>query len=83
MIMKYAVKLRETLTRTVIVEAEDYLEAEDKVADAYYRGDIQLHADNSAVDLELDNDTEEQINIFGKEEFESLEVSEELRERKE
>lgn len=76
--MKYAVKLTEYLVRTVVVEAEDYLEAEDKVANAYYKGDLQLHADNSAVDLELENDTENYIEIFGEEEFQLMEVSEEL-----
>lgn len=76
--MKYAIKVTEFLVRTVIVEAEDYLEAEDKVANAYYKGDLQLHADNSAVDLELENDTENYIEIFGEEEFKLMEVSEEL-----
>ena len=78
-IMKIAVKVRETLTRTVVVEAGSYLEAEDIVADAYYNGNLQLHADNSAVDLELENDTDNYIEIFGEEEFYSMEVSEELR----
>lgn len=76
--MKIAVKVRETLTRVVVVEAEDYMEAEDKVADAYYKGNLQLHADNSAVDLELENDTDNYIEIFG-EEFDTMEVTEELR----
>lgn len=77
--MKIAVKVRETLTRVVVVEAGSYIEAEDKVADAYYKGNLQLHADNSAVDLELENDTDNYIEIFGEEEFYSMEVSEELR----
>lgn len=77
--MKYAIKLTEYLVRTVVVEAEDYLEAEDKVANAYCKGDLQLHADNSAVDLGLENDTENYIEIFGDEEFQLMEVSEELR----
>lgn len=77
--MKYAIKVTEFLVRTVVVEAEDYLEAEDKVANAYYKGNLQLNADNSAVDLELENDTENYIEIFGEEEFKSMEVSEELR----
>ena len=76
--MKYAIKVREILTRTIIVEADDHLEARDKVEDAYYKGDLQLYADNSAVDLELENDTENYIEIFGEEEFKSMEVSEEL-----
>ena len=76
--MKYAIKVTELLVRTVVVEAEDYLEAEDKVANAYYKGNLQLNADNSAVDLELENDTENYIEIFGEEEFKSMEISKEL-----
>ena len=72
--MKYAVKMIETLTRTVVVEADDYLKAEEKVADAYYRGWLQLHADNSAVDLELDNDTENYMELFGPELWRDMEV---------
>lgn len=76
--MKYAVKVRETLTRVVIVEADDYLEARDKVEDAYYRVDLELNADNSAVDLELENDTDNYIEMFGEEEFQLMEVSDEV-----
>lgn len=76
---KYAIKVRETLTRVVIVEADDYLEARDKVEDAYYKGNLQLYADNSAVDLELENDTDNYIEIFGAEEFKLMEVSDELK----
>ena len=54
------------------------MEAEDIVADAYYNGNLQLRADNSAVNLELENDTENYIEIFG-EEFETMEITEELR----
>ena len=56
--MKYAVKIVETLTKVEIVEAEDWLAAQDKVSDAYYNGDIILSADNSSVDMELENDSE-------------------------
>ena len=56
--MKYAVKIVETLIKVEIVEAEDWLEAQDKVSDAYYNGDIILSADNSSVDMELENDSE-------------------------
>ena len=72
--MNFAVKMTESLVRTVVVEADTYEQAEEKVSDAYYNGNIQLHADNSAVDLELENDTDNYIEIFGKEEFESMEV---------
>ena len=76
--MKYAIKVTELLTRTVIVEADTYDEAEDKVADAFYKGALVLHEDNSAVDLNCDNDTGNYIEIFGKEIFEQMEVSWEL-----
>lgn len=76
--MKYAVKVREILTRVVIVEADDYLEARDKVEDAYYRVDLELNADNSAVDLELENDTDNYIEMFGEKEFQLMEVSDEI-----
>ena len=77
--MKYAIRLEETLTRTVIVEAEDYLAAEDKVADAYYKGDLQLHADNSSCDLELSNETKTYLDIFGEDEFGEMEVCNEIK----
>lgn len=72
---KYALKITETYTRTVVVEVEDeqdYLTAEDKCAEAYYAGTITLNADNSAVDVEIENDTENYLEIFGKEEFEKM-----------
>lgn len=56
--MKYAVKIIETLTKVEIVEADNWLEARDKVEDAYYNEDIILDADNSTVDMELENDSE-------------------------
>lgn len=76
--MKYAIKVTELLTRTVVVEADTYDEAEDKIADAFNNGALVLHEDNSAVDLECENDTENYIEIFGKEVFEQMEVSWEL-----
>lgn len=76
--MKIAIKVTELLTRTVIVEADTYDEAEDKVADAFYKGTLVLHEDNSAVDLECENDTENYIEIFGKDGFEQMDVSWEL-----
>ena len=77
--MKIAIKVTELLTRTVVVEADTYEEAEDKVANAYYGGALVFHEDNSAVDLECENDTENYIEIFGKEEFEQMEVSKEFK----
>lgn len=67
--MKYAVKMTETLTRTVVIEADDYLEAEDKIDDAYGHGGLWLDADNASVELSLEDDTKEYIEIFGEDEF--------------
>lgn len=51
--MKYAVEIKETLSKIVIVEAPDYGTAEQMVYDAYRDEEIILTADNSAVDMEL------------------------------
>ena len=72
---KYAVKITETYTRTFVVDVEDdqdYLAAADKCSDAYYDGTIIFNADNSAVDIEMEDDTENYIDIFGKEKFEKM-----------
>ena len=76
--MKYAIKVTKLLTRIVVVEADTYDEAEDKIADAFYSGFLGLHEYNSAVDLECENDTEYYIEVFGKDGFEQMEVSQEL-----
>lgn len=73
-----AVKVTELLSRTVIVKAKDYSEAKAKVEEAYHNGNLQLGMNVISVELELKDDTEKYINIFGKEEFESMEVSEEF-----
>ena len=39
---KYAVTYQEVLARTLIVEADDYDEAADKMMDAVDRGEIEL-----------------------------------------
>lgn len=72
---KYALKISEIYTRTIIVDVEDdqdYLTAEDKCADAYYDGQIMFNADNSAVDFEIENDTANYIEIFGENEFQKM-----------
>ena len=69
---KFAIQVKEIYTRTIVVDADDYTAAEDKIADAYYDGKLILNADNSSVDLELENDTENYVEIFGKKEFEKM-----------
>ena len=44
--MKYGVRITETLARTVIVEADSFEKAEDKVRDAYKEGRVILDADD-------------------------------------
>ena len=43
---KFAIKIKETLARTVIVEAENIDEAIQKVTDAYEAGKIILDSDD-------------------------------------
>lgn len=71
--MKYAVKMIETSTRTVVVDTDNYMKAEEKVTDAYDNGSLWLDADNASVELCLENDTENYIEIFGEEGFIELE----------
>lgn len=44
--MKYAIRVEETLGRTIIVDAEDLLEAIQKVEDACNDGEISLGFDD-------------------------------------
>lgn len=76
--MKIAVNVTELLTRTVIVESDNYEDAKDKVINAYNNGNLVFHADNSTIDLKCKNDTENYIEIFGKDEFEKMDISEEF-----
>ena len=77
--MKVAVKLTELYTRTVVLEAENYEEAEEKILKEYERGNLLFHGENSAVDLEMEDDSKNYVEIFGEEEFEKMEESEEFR----
>ena len=76
--MKYAIQIKESYTRTVIVEASDYNEAVDNVVDAYTKGTITLNADNSSVEIECIDDTQEYLKIFGNDQFEKMDVLENL-----
>lgn len=62
--MKCAVKVVETLTRTVIVEAEDIDEALEKAKHAYENCDIYLNADNANVDVDFSSDMNEYKELF-------------------
>ena len=48
-VMKFAVRLTELLSRTVIVECDSYEDAEKKVEAAYKSGELILTADNSII----------------------------------
>lgn len=71
--MKYAIKVKEILTKTVIVEDDNYVKAQKRVKCAYDNCDLVLNADNSAIDVEFENDTYNYIEIFGEEEFQNME----------
>ena len=74
--MKLAIKVIETRTTTIVVEADDYLEAEEKVKNAYDNGNISLDYDNASIDMEVEDDTENYIDIFGEEEFQKMDAVE-------
>ena len=76
--MKFAMRITETFTRTVIVEADNYVNAHNAVIDAFNEGKISLNYDNSNDDMIIENDTDNYIEIFGKDVFESLDVSQEF-----
>ena len=59
--MKYAVRIEEILSKTVIVEEDDWESARDRVADIYKSAGIILTSDNF-VDAEIDSS-----DYFGKE----------------
>ena len=67
--MKYAVCITETLSKTIIVEANSYEQAEQLVADEYYNCDIILYPEDCSVDTEFIDDTSNYIDIFGKDKF--------------
>lgn len=71
---KFAVGVTETLTRTVIVEVDDdatYEDAEEKVYQAYNNCYIVINEDNSAVEFECKDDTENYMELF-EEDFDEL-----------
>ena len=72
--MKFAIRMTELLSRMVIVEGDCYDDAEKKVRDAYKRGELILTADNSTVEFECMDDTDNYLDIFGEEEYKNMEV---------
>ena len=72
--MKYAVRVTESLSRTIIVEAESYEQAEAKVKFAYDTSKIMLQANNSTVDVEYEDDTKNYIDMFDEDGFDNMEV---------
>ena len=72
--MKYAVRVTESLSRTIIVEAESYEQAEAKVKFAYDTSNIMLQANNSTVDVEYGDDTKNYIDMFDEDGFDNMEV---------
>ena len=72
--MKYAVRVTESLSRTIIAEAESYEQAEAKVKFAYDTSKIMLQANNSSVDVEYMDDTKNYIDMFDEDGFDNMEV---------
>ena len=66
---KFAIELTQTLTRTIIVEGNDYLDAKDKLTEAYFDGKVKINKKNSIERFELKDKTKEYIQSLGKKKF--------------
>ena len=66
---KFAIELTQTLTRTIIVEGNDYLDAKDKLTEAYFDGKVKMNKKNSIERFELKDKTKEYIQSLGKKKF--------------
>ena len=72
--MKYAIKITESWSRTVIVEANSYEDGVNKLEMAYEGDEITLTPDNAISELSCENDTENYVNLFGQEEFDNMSI---------
>ena len=70
---KYVVEVKETLTRLVVVsDAINYNDAQRQVSKAYHDNDLQLNADNSDVEIEYSDYTDEYKESVGEEDFKRI-----------
>lgn len=76
--MKIAIEVTLILKRTVVLEADDYETAVQKVTDAYNQGELLIDPTNASESIECSNETDDCINTFGSKKFEEMEVSEEF-----
>ena len=72
--MKYAIRITESWSRTVIVEANSYEDGVNKLEMAYEGDEITLTPDNAISELSCENDTENYVNLFGQEEFDNMSI---------
>ena len=72
--MKYAIRITESWSRTVIVEADSYDDGVNKLEMAYNDNEITLTPDNTISELSCENDTENYVNLFGQEEFDNMSI---------
>ena len=72
--MKYAIRITESWSRTVIVEADSYEDGVNKLEMAYDDNEITLTPDNAISELSCENDTENYVNLFGQEEFDNMSI---------
>ena len=66
---KFAIELTQTLTRTIIVEGNDYLDAKDKLTEAYFDEKVKMNKKNSIERFELKDKTKEYIQSLGEKNF--------------
>ena len=73
--MKYAIKITESWSRTVIVEADSYDDGVNKLEMAYEGDELTINPDNAILsELSCENDTENYVDLFGQEEFDNMSI---------
>ena len=77
-INKYVVEVKETLSRLVVVDAVNYIDAQRQISKAYFDTDLQLNADNSDVEIEYSDYTDDYRKTVGDEEFKRILQSKEI-----
>lgn len=76
---KFGVMVSEVLSRSIIVDADSYEEAEEKVIAAYEGGFLKFNRENSDNHLdEPKDDTGYYLSIFTEEEFNELPQDEDI-----
>lgn len=70
--MKYAIRVAETLAKTLVVEANDVDSAIDIVRDKYKKGNI-IFTEDDCSDVDIEDCTDDFVEFVGKKIFDTFE----------